>query len=1013
MLKIVRMNLRMIIFIVIVTGVYFVSCDNENREGNPKILIFSKTAGYHHECITSGKLAIRKLCNSNQIDVDTTTSPAFFNEEDLSSYSAVLFFNTTGDVLSHNQEVAFERYIQSGGGFVGIHAASDTEYGWSWYGDLAGAYFISHPKIQEAKFIVQDSTFAATNFLPKEWIRPDEIYNLKIVNPNVNVVLTVDENSYKGGTNGEHHPIAWYHEYDGGRAFYTAIGHTNESYKEENFLKHLLGGIQYAIGENKSLDYSKAITQKPVSNDRFTKNVLSTGILFEPTEMTILPNRDVLIAQRRGELMLYKSETKELIQAGFLDVYHETGIPDVNAEEGFMGLKKDPNFEENHWVYTFYSPMGDEWVNRLSRFKFLNDKLQMDTEQIIINVNSRRKICCHTGGSIAFGPGGLLYLSTGDNSTPFDEPEVEYVNNGFAPLNDMPGKEQYDARRSSGNTNDLRGKILRIKVNDDGSYEIPDGNLFALGTPKTRPEIYTMGHRNPYRISVDPKNGYVYWGDIGPDSNEDKMDTRGPQGYDEMNQARGPGNYGWPMFIADNKPYRQYNYSDGSSGYAFDPAKPTNNSKNNTGLKELPPAQPAFVYYSYNKSNIFSGLGSGGRNAMAGPTFYSDLYTSESKLPDVYDGKVIIYDWMRGWMKAVTLKEDGSFSKIEPFATEVELNNLIDMELGPDGQLYLLEYGTGWFSKNYDAALSILDYNAGNRPPKLGNFVADQTSGKAPLEVVFSADAVDPENDQLSFKWDFGDGESITTSMGKVAHTYGKNGTYKASVEADDKGKLPTKSEIISIACGNTKPKITIEIENGDSGFFTPETPIKYKVSVDDFEDGKEIDESKIFVSIDYLDGFDEASFSQGHRRISDIVQGKVIVTTQICKSCHKPREKSIGPSYAEVAKKYSDKGDVVSYLANQIVNGSSGVWGENIMPANTEIDKSDLRKIIKYIMSLNGAMAEKSLPSSGTINAQAMDADKIMVITASYTDKGAEGVEALTGIGKVALKGKKSSTKN
>ena len=145
------------------------------------------------------------------------------------------------------------------------------------------------------------------------------------------------------------------------------------------------------------------------------------------------------------------------------------------------------------------------------------------SEKVILEVKSQREICCHTGGSIAFGPDSLLYFSAGDNSTPFDEPGQHYVNHGFAPLNDAPGHQQYDAERSAGNSNDLRGKIMRIRVHEDGSYEIPAGNLFPPGTAKTRPEIYVMGNRNPYRISVDQKNSFLYWGEVGPDAPNDSL----------------------------------------------------------------------------------------------------------------------------------------------------------------------------------------------------------------------------------------------------------------------------------------------------------------------------------------------------------------------------------------------------------------------------------------------------------------------------------------------------------
>ncbi|WP_281540494.1 ThuA domain-containing protein [Maribacter aestuarii] len=589
------------------------SCSNE-RDGKPKILVFSKTMGFKHASIPTGIATIQKLGSENGFAVDTTKNADLFNDENLKQYSAIVFLSTTMNVLDHNQEAAFERYIQSGGGFVGIHAAADCEYDWGWYNKLVGAQFLSHPAgTPEANFIIKDNSFIATqHFTDSVWTRSDEIYNYKNINPDVNVIMTVDESTYEGGQNGENHPFSWYHEFDGGRAFYTGAGHTQESFSEELFLKHILGGIQYAIGENLNLDYSKATTQIPPEIDRFSKVVLTEGKFFEPTEMTVLPNNDVLIGQRRGEVMLFDAETEELTEVAKFDVYHKTlNTPGVNAEEGLMGLQKDPDYSNNNWIYVFYAPTGDESVNRLSRFKFKDGVFDMSSEQKILDVNSDREICCHTGGSIAFGGDGLLYLSTGDNSTPFNEKDVKYVNNGFAPLNDIPGHSQYDARRSSGNTNDLRGKILRIKVKEDGTYEIPEGNLFAVGTEKTRPEIYTMGHRNPYRISVDSKRGYVYWGDVGPDARADSLDTRGPRGYDEMNQARQAGNFGWPLFIGNNFAYRDYNYETGESGDEFDPENPINDSRNNTGLRELPPAQGAYVYYPYVETSTFPQVGTG------------------------------------------------------------------------------------------------------------------------------------------------------------------------------------------------------------------------------------------------------------------------------------------------------------------------------------------------------------------------------------------------------------------
>src|SRR5690606_7034855 len=255
-----------------------------------------------------------------------------------------------------------------------------------------------------------------------------------------------------------------------------------------------------------------------------------------------------------------------------------------------------------------------------------------------------------------------LYLSTGDNSTPFDQPDPStYKSHGFAPLDSRAGYEQYDVRRSAGNTNDLRGKILRIDVQNDGTYAIPEGNLFAEGTAKTRPEIYVMGNRNPYRISVDQKTGFLYWGEVGPDAANDSLATRGPRGYDEVNQAREAGSFGWPFFIGNNYAYRAFDSVTGQPGEFFDPQRPENNSPNNTGLPALPPAQPAYIWYPYAASGDFPQVGTGGRNAMAGPVYYTDLFPKSTRYPDYYDGKLIIYDWIRGWVKAVTMLPNGDF----------------------------------------------------------------------------------------------------------------------------------------------------------------------------------------------------------------------------------------------------------------------------------------------------------------------------------------------------------------
>ena len=977
--------------------------------------------GYHHESIADGNLALIKLGAQNNFDVDTTTDARMFKEDSLKKYAAVVFLSTTGDVLDYLQEAAFERYIQAGGSFMGIHAATDCEYDWGWYGRLTGAYFLDHPgindtfpNIQQGMLNVVDKNNAATKHLPAQWKRTDEYYSFKKLSKEINVLMTIDEKSYHGGKNGANHPMAWYHDFDGGRAFYTELGHTKESFADDLYLKHILGGIQYAVGDNKQLNYAKVKTQIPPEDNRFTKTQLAQGDFFEPTEMTILPNFDILVLQRRGEIMLYKNETKKVKQVGFLNAYFKTSTPGVNAEEGMLGLAKDPNFATNNWVYIYYSPM-DSSVNRLSRFTFKNDTLENKSEKVILEVKSQREICCHTGGSIAFGPDKLMYFSAGDNSTPFNEKGVKYVSSSFAPLNDIPGHQQYDARRSAGNTNDLRGKIMRIKVNEDGSYTVPDGNLFAKGTAKTRPEIYVMGNRNPYRISVDQKNSNLYWGEVGPDANADSLTTRGPRGYDEINQARKAGFFGWPLFVGNNYPYHSYDYATGVSGPAFDPNKPINNSRNNTGLTELPPAQPAFIWYPYGASADFPQVGTGGRNAMAGPVYYTDLFPKETRLPDYYNGKLIIYDWIRGWIKAVTMLPNGDFDKMEPFFPSIKVNSLIDMEVGPDGKLYLLEYGNGWFTKNPDAGIARIDFNSGNRPPVVSNLKADKTSGKLPFAIKATVKATDLENDKITYLWNFGNGTIKETSVPEVAYTYTEAGDFKISVEVKDNKGAASKSDIVNVYAGNEAPQVTINLSGGNKSFYLPGIAQKYSVTVNDKTDTAKIDPANLFVSVDYLEGFDKAGAPMGHQQGQANISGKNLMLSMDCKSCHKQEEKSIGPSFVQVSQKYIKDPNVTNYLTQKIIKGGSGVWGEVAMAAHPTLSDNDAKQIVSWIMSLsNKAVVKKSLPQSGTIIPLAnQKPGSVMVLSASYTDKGGNNIKALTGNSVLSLQANTVSFKS
>lgn len=454
----------------------------------------------------------------------------------------------------------------------------------------------------------------------------------------------------------------------------------------------------------------------PQTDGSFRKVILETDkdadgdgtvddTLKDPMELAVARDGRVFFALRDGTVKVIAPGAKESTLVGKLDVF--TGL-----EDGLLGITLDPNFSENNWIYLFYAnpetnldadgkKVGE---NRVSRFTLKSGQLDLASEKIQIRIVTQREECCHSGGSLNFDGQGNLFASVGDNTNPF-------ASDGYAPIDEQPGRSPWDAQKSSANANDLRGKILRVHPEPDGSVTIPNGNLFPPGTPGTRPEIFVMGNRNPFRIGVDKKNGFLYWGDVGPDAGQ-ANENRGPAGFDEIGQARKAGFFGWPLFIADNKPYVDYNFSEKKPLAKFDPARPINDSPYNTGIKELPPAQPAFIFYPHSPSTRFPAVnGGGGRTAMAGPVYYFDpSLKSDHKLPGEFDHTLFIYEWSRNWIVAVHLDENEKIKKMEKVWTGMTFKRPMDMELGPDGCLYIIEYGTNW-SDNRDSQIVRIEYH--------------------------------------------------------------------------------------------------------------------------------------------------------------------------------------------------------------------------------------------------------------------------------------------------------------
>lgn len=695
--------------------------------------------------------------------------------------------------------------------------------------------------------------------------------------------------------------------------------------------------------------------------NRFVKEVFVTN-LFEPTELDVLPDGKILFTQRRGAIKQYDPATGAFITYDSIPVFHE-------FEDGLMGMALDPDFEQNQWVYLYYSPVGDRPVQFLSRFSYTLSGLK--DEIVMLEVDVQRNECCHTGGSIEFGPEGLLFLSTGDDTNPF-------ASEGYGPMDNRVGREDWDARRSSANTNDLRGKILRIRPELDGSYSIPKGNLFEDEDPKTRPEIYVMGCRNPYRIAVDRKRGWLFWGDVGPDANNDDS-LRGPRGHDEFNIATKPGNYGWPLFVADNRAYRQYDYATQTSGAYYDPEHPVNDSHNNTGVKELPPAIPAPIFYPYANSSVFPQVRNGGRNAMAGPVYYSDLYEGHNKFPAFFDGRVFFFDWMRGFIFSLGLDEEGQITDWYPFVPHMAFNNLMDMAFGPDGQLYILEYGTGWFTQNENAVLARIRYEGGNRAPVLRAELS-KTNGAAPLKVLLDATASeDYDGDRLSYRWEIED-EVFTDSV--FTYVFDKEGIYYPElIVSDQKGNKRREQFVVEV--GNEAPEVNLHID-GNTSFFWKDREVHYQVQVSDLEDGtldSGIDPLSVQLEINHYQSTDRSEVL-GHQVA--VSSGETLIGSLDCKSCHKLEGSSIGPSYRQVANRYKNDPGAMSYLSRKIINGGGGVWGEQAMSAHPDLSEEDAGKIVEYLLSLSKV---SKYPLSGTYKTN--EAMGRYIFRAAYEDKG------------------------
>lgn len=565
----------------------------------------------------------------------------------------------------------------------------------------------------------------------------------------------------------------------------------------------------------------------------FDKVPLVTEGLRDPFELDVAEDGRVVYVQRTGQVVVLEQET--LRQTIALDLDYSLDL--LTQSDGLIGMTLDNDFAENGWLYLLWSDPDVAKMN-LSRFTMGPDStIDPASEKRLLDYTIWRgegRANSHMAGSVAMGPDGDLYVATGDNSDPFDQ-------QGYTPIDERPGRRAWDAQGTAANTNDLRGKVLRITPQDDGTYSVPQGNLFAPGTAQTRPEIYGMGFRNPFRITVDPQTGAVLVGDYGPDARvADPL--RGPDGQVELIRMTEPGNHGWPYCHADNLPYIDYDFATGASGEAFDCANPVNDSPNNTGLRELPPSQEPLVWYGYGPSEEFPEMGSGGAAPMGGPVYrYDPELDIKTKFPESFDGHWFVSEYARNFYRVLSLDEaTGELASIDPFLEGETFVAPFEAEFGPDGSLYIIDFGSGSGagrgSTNNEAGIYRVDYAADGRRP-LSQLTADVDSGPDPLTVAFTGDTShSPDGLDITYAWDFENDGVVDSTEANPVHTYTDRGQFSARLTVTDTDGLSGVT-IQKITIGNTRPEVSFGAPY-HGGFAELGDTVPYSVDVADAEDG-------------------------------------------------------------------------------------------------------------------------------------------------------------------------------
>jgi glucose/arabinose dehydrogenase/PKD repeat protein/type 1 glutamine amidotransferase len=737
------------------------------------------------------------------------------------------------------------------------------------------------PAPQQATIDVLDRQHPANKGFGYNWVHTDRYLNW---DPNpvgtVHTIAQVEEKTYQPGTgaNGAYHPISWCRDYDGGRSFYTGLGRTEASYGEDTFRAHILGALQWTTGMVRG-DCKATIASNYKVERLSAKN--ATGQLDqigEPHGLTIAPNGRVFYVGKAacagntvpqpndwtnpniglgcGTIHQWDPTTKQAKLLTTLPVMGNRGSGDelVKNEEGLVGMTLDPNFATNGYFYVYWMPHSS--INRdtqvgqrtISRFTYDAAKQTIDqgTRKDLLQWPAQIHSCCHAGGGMAFDKDGNLYVGVGDNNS--SEGSNGYSGNNWT--QNYKGLSFQDARRTSGNSNDLNGKVLRIHPEANGTYTIPNGNLFPEANDpgdKTRPEIYVMGVRNIARIAIDSETNWLTAGWVGPDAGKPSPEL-GPAKYETATIITSAGNQGWPYCMGNKQPYRDRSSTDAAvlTGW-YDCDNPINTSPRNTGLVNLPPIRKNMIWYSpdgggpvfpnrpnssiptYNEADVTYTepyLKGGNQAIMSGPTYHYDRVNQNSGVawPKYWDDKWFIGDEGNANNRvAVTVDPAGVETQQPPVFAEWlskiipggigdnKLTSWMDAKFGPDGALYMLDYGNGFFTlDNNNQKLIRITYTGGAATPTPS--ATNTAVQNKPLTYSFNGS----QSGGVSWKWEFGDGTTSTQANPK--HTYTRTGPFTAKLTttyAD--GETVVSRTAVTVGCVTSDPNKTVTFGDVDT----------------------------------------------------------------------------------------------------------------------------------------------------------------------------------------------------